>query len=77
MKKRSMVEDNELKAYDILVEAKGEQDFYDKCILIAEVEHCYDKEKICKKEWNDNKVMAVRNLTKEFIKDFAIIKDSK
>ena len=77
MKRRDLIEDERLSPHEILIEAHGEADFYDKCLLIAEVELCYDKEEVCKKSWNPEKVGSVRELVVKFIKDFAKIKSGK
>lgn len=60
--------------YEILVVANGEADYYDKVMLIAEIEHVYDSTDMPENDWSKVRVKKARDLVVKFIDDFVKIK---
>ncbi len=74
LEKTDIFEDDKLKPHDILVEAHGEDDFYDKVFLISEIEKAYDKLNIGKIKLEGSYVERARFLLGNFMVAF---KDAK
>lgn len=69
-KKTELQSDDRLKPHEILVEAHGEEDFYDKTFLVAEIEKAYDELHVEKVEAAGSYVERGRFLVHNFVKAF-------
>ena len=75
--KRELLEDERLKPHDILIEAHGEDDYYDKVFLLSEMERVYDELGVGKIKFKGGYVKEGRQLVREFMIAFKEMKREK
>ncbi len=68
--------DERLKSHEILIEAHGEDDYYDKVQLVAEMEKCYDDMNIGGIKTKIRYAHRENDLIRSFMIEYKKIKES-